>query len=166
MGLDGAENARFETQPPCSLQAASRNRKWIDSGGFRAVCKTPGQTSYPCRNKGIVAGGCAMNRRTVFAVTREHAGGMTHAGWRQEADDGRRPKQKAHPRGRAANRTPQTKGRLLRAVHRNGSREHSRSRAFQSSSTRIAPLEVTRCACDNRSCYNADIRDENTVPVG
>ena len=33
-------------------------------------------------------------------------------------------------------------------------------------STRIAPLEVTRYACDNRSCYNADIRDENTVPVG
>ena len=29
-----------------------------------------------------------------------------------------------------------------------------------------APLEVTRCACDNRSCYNADTRDENTVPVG
>ena len=51
-------------------------------------------------------------------------------------------------------------------VHRNGSRAHPRSRAFQSNSTRIAPLEVTRCACDNRSCYNADIRDENTVPVG
>lgn len=29
-----------------------------------------------------------------------------------------------------------------------------------------APLEVTRCACDNRSCYNAGTRDENTVPVG
>lgn len=29
-----------------------------------------------------------------------------------------------------------------------------------------APLEVTRCVCGNRSCYNADIRDENTVPVG
>ena len=40
-----------------------------------------------------------MNRRTVFAVTREHASRMTHAGWRQEADDGRRPKQKAHPTG-------------------------------------------------------------------
>lgn len=51
-----------------------------------------------------------MNRRTVFAVTREHAGGMTYAGWRQEADDGRRPKQKAHPHGRAANRVPQKKG--------------------------------------------------------
>ena len=38
-----------------------------------------------------------MNRRTVFAVTREHASRMTHVGWRQEADDGRRPKQKAHP---------------------------------------------------------------------
>ena len=31
---------------------------------------------------------------------------------------------------------------------------------------RIVPLEVTRCALDNRACYNADIRDENTVPVG
>ena len=37
---------------------------------------------------------------------------------------------------------------------------------FQSNSTRIVPLEVTRCARDNRACYNADIRDENTVPVG
>ena len=31
---------------------------------------------------------------------------------------------------------------------------------------RRTAFEVTRCARDNRACYNADIRDENTVPVG
>ena len=56
-------------------------------------------------------------------------------------------------------------GRLGAAIGAE-SRAHPRTQAFQSNSTRTAPLEVTRCASDNRSCYNASTRDENTAPVG
>ncbi len=41
-GHDSAENARSETQPSTSLQAASCNRKRINAGGLRAVRKTAG----------------------------------------------------------------------------------------------------------------------------
>lgn len=45
--LDSAENARFETQPPFSLQVASCNRRRINAGGLRAVRKTPGRDPSP-----------------------------------------------------------------------------------------------------------------------
>ena len=40
--LCSADNARFETQPPCNLQAASCNRKRINAGGLCAVRKIAG----------------------------------------------------------------------------------------------------------------------------
>ncbi len=36
---------------PFCLQAASCNRKWINAGGLRAICKTPGRRSSPFVNK-------------------------------------------------------------------------------------------------------------------
>ncbi len=106
-----------------------------------------------------------MNRRTVFAVTRERAGRTTHAGWRQEADVGRRPKQKAHPHGGQQIEHLKQKGAHF-VLHTEMEAARIRDPELFNPTQPTAPLEVTRCACDNRSCYNAGTRDENTVPVG
>ena len=41
-GSISPKNARFETQPPLSLQTTSFNRVGVDAGGLRAVHKTAG----------------------------------------------------------------------------------------------------------------------------
>ena len=48
---NSAEKVRFETQPPFSVQAASCNRRRINAGGSRTVCKIPGHRTSLSVNK-------------------------------------------------------------------------------------------------------------------
>ena len=53
--FDSAENARFETQPPFSLQAASYNHKRISAGGF-CIGIANGMTYYAKRLREAIEG--------------------------------------------------------------------------------------------------------------